>query len=220
MDSLDKFYASKDVGYFDSVRKEISPLLPQKMDKVLEVGCGSGATLQWLKNEKTCSWTAGVELSEDAADRAKDRLDFFMAGNIEKIELPFESGSLDLILCLDVLEHLVDPWAVVKRLSKFLKPGGAMIVSLPNICHRSALLPLLLHDRWDYEPSGILDRTHLRFFTRKTAIELLEQGGMKVEMTLPVVPLCKGSKTWLLDMWSLHIFRRFLTTQYLCKAVN
>lgn len=220
LDSLDKFYASKDVSYFDSVRKEIEPLLPVKMDKVFEIGCGSGATLQWLKNEKGCGWIGGVELSEDAADRAKNRLDYFLAGNIENIELTFENGSLDLILCLDVLEHLVDPWLTVKRLALLLKPGGALIISLPNIMHRSAMLPLLFHDRFDYIPSGILDRTHLRFFTRKTAIELLEQGGLKVEKILPVVAISKGSKSWLFDMLSLHVFRRFFITQYLIRASN
>lgn len=220
MDSLGKFYTSKEVGYFDSVRKEILPLLPVKMDKVLEIGCGSGATLQWLKNEKGCGWIGGVELSEDAAGRAKDRLDFFLAGNIEKIELPFENGSLDLILCLDVLEHLVDPWLVVKRLSKLLKPGGSMIISVPNIMHRSALLPLLSHDRWDYEPSGILDRTHLRFFTRKTAVELLEQGYLNVDLVFPVIQISKWSKTWLFDCLTLHSFRRLFITQYLVRGIN
>ena len=83
MYSLDKFYASKEMSYFDSVRKEIETLLPVKIDKVFEVGSGSGATLQWLKNEKGCSWIGGVELSDDAANRARDRLDFFLAGNIE-----------------------------------------------------------------------------------------------------------------------------------------
>ncbi len=220
MDSLDKFYASKEVSYFDSVRKEIETLLPVKMDRVFEVGCGSGATLQWLKNEKGCSWIGGVELSDDAASRAKDRLDFFLAGNIEKIEMPFEKGSFDLILCLDVLEHLVDPWLTVKRLSLLLKPGGAIIVSLPNIMHRSAILPLLLNDRWDYVPSGILDRTHLRFFTRKTIVEMLENIGLYVDVVQPIVQISRGSKTWFFDMLTLHIFRRLFTTQYIARGIT
>lgn len=224
MDSVNKLYTSKDDGYFDSVRKEIQPLLPKKMDRVLEVGCGSGATLQWLKSEMGCSWVGGVELTEDAAGRAKKRLDFFLEGNIEKIELPIENASLDLILCLDVLEHLVDPWLVVKRLSLLLKPGGALIVSLPNICHRDVLIPLLRHDRWDYEPSGILDRTHLRFFTRKTAIELLEQSGLWVDKIEPIVAINKGIKSWLYE-WvvnplTLHMLHRFFIRQYMVRATK
>lgn len=217
--SLDKFYSSKQEHYFNSIRKEIATLLPAKIEKVLEVGCGSGATLNWLKQEKGCTWVAGVELTEDASARARDRLDFFMTGDIEKIKLPFDNGSLDLILCLDVLEHLVDPWLAVKNLIELLKPGGAMIVSLPNVMHRSAMLPLLLNDRWDYVPSGILDRTHLRFFTRKTTVELLERSGLTVDAVLSVIPIRRGSRVWLFDLLTFHVFRRFFTTQYIARGV-
>lgn len=224
MDSVNKLYTSKDVGYFDSVRKEIQPLLPRNRDRVLEVGCGSGATLQWLKSEMGCGWVGGVELTEDAAGRARERLDFFLEGNIEKIELPFDNSSLDLILCLDVLEHLVDPWLMVKRLSLLLKPGGALIVSLPNICHRDVMMPLLLRNRWDYEPSGILDRTHLRFFTKKTAIELLAQGGLRVDKIEAIVAINKGLKSWFFE-WvinplTLHILHRFFVRQYMVRAIK
>lgn len=217
---VDSLYSSKEDGYFDSVRKEIKPLLPPNIDKVLEVGCGSGATLQWLKSEMGCSWVGGVELTMDAALKAKDQLDFFLEGDVEKIQLPIEAASLDLILCLDVLEHLVDPWMIVRSLSKLLKPGGVLIVSLPNIMHRSAMMPLLLNDRWDYTPSGILDKTHLRFFTKNTAIELLEQAELNVDLVLPVLQISKRSKTWFFDMLTFHVFRRFFTTQYLVRGVN
>jgi SAM-dependent methyltransferase len=220
LNSIDKFYASKEESYFGSVRKEIQPLLPKKMDKVLEIGCGSGATLEWLKNDMGCSWVGGVELTMDAAFKAKDQLDFFLEGDIEKIKLPIEEASLDLILCLDVLEHLVDPWMIVRSLSKLLKPGGVIILSLPNIMHRSPMVPLFFKDRWDYTPSGILDKTHLRFFTRKTAIELLEQAELKVDLVLPVLQISKRSKTWLFDTLTFHVFRRFFTTQYLVRGVN
>lgn len=217
-DSLNGFYASKEAGYFDSVRKEILPLLPEDMARVLEVGCGSGGTLEWLKREKGCSWIAGIELSEESGRIAGERLDFFVLGNVEQMDLPFPSGSVDLVLCLDVLEHLVDPWAAVRRLCVLLRPGGFLIASLPNICHRSAIIPLLFRDRWDYQPSGILDRTHLRFFTRKTSVELLEQNGFAVDMVMPVVPVARGSKTWFLNLITFGLFRRFLTTQYLIRA--
>ncbi|CAN4272596.1 UbiG 2-polyprenyl-3-methyl-5-hydroxy-6-metoxy-1,4-benzoquinol methylase [Methylophilaceae bacterium] len=220
MDSLDKLYFTKEDSYFESIRKEIEPLLPLRIERVLEIGCGSGATLQWLKREKGCSWIAGVELSDAAAKKAKADLDYFLAGNIEKIELSIENESLDVVLCLDVLEHLVDPWLVVKRLTQFLKPNGVLIVSLPNIMHRSAMMPLLLNDRWDYTPSGILDKTHLRFFTKNTAIELLEQAELNVDLVLPVLQISKRSKTWFFDMLTFHVFRRFFTTQYLVRGVN
>lgn len=220
METLDKFYKTKEESYFESVRFEIEPLLPTNINRVLEIGCGTGGTLQWLKRVKNCTWVGGVELNEEAASIAKDKLDFFISGNVERMVLPLEKCSLDLILCLDVLEHLVDPWLTVKNLTKLLKPGGALIVSLPNIMHRSALFPLLLHDRWDYTMSGILDRTHLRFFTRKTAIELVIQGDLIADMVVPVLQMKKGSKTWIFDLITLHMFRRVFTTQYLVRGIT
>ena len=218
MDSINKLYTTKEEGYFDSVRKEIKPLIPEAVGKVLEIGCGSGATLQWIRHEYGCEWIGGVELSEESAKIAQEMLDFFVQGNIEQMELPFEPGSLDLILCLDVLEHLVDPWGVLKRLVRFLKPEGVLIVSMPNICHHSASFPMLFRDRWDYTPSGILDKTHLRFFTRKTSIELFEQAGLRVNGVLSVVPITVGSKVWLFNLLTLGRLRRFLTTQYLISG--
>ncbi len=219
MDSIDKFYSFKDAAYFQNVRKEIVPLLPQKFDNILEIGCGSGATLQWIKSQFSVNWIGGVELNEEAAAQAEECLDFFKQGNIEDIELPLENNTIELILCLDVLEHLIDPWTVVNRLSKLLKSGGVMIISLPNIMHHSSFLPLLLNDRWDYEVSGILDRTHLRFFTKKTSIELCNQNGLKVIEVLPII-LAKYSKTWLFNSITLNLFQRFLTTQYLIKSIK
>lgn len=219
MESLREFYKIKEERYFDSVRKEIEPLLPEKINKVLEIGCGSGATLEWLKSEKGCTWTGGIELNESASFYAEKKLDFFMNGNIEDIDLPFNKNSLDVILCLDVLEHLIDPWTVVANLSHFIKPGGVLIVSLPNILHISAILPLLFKDRWDYTPSGILDKTHLRFFTKKTSIELLENGGFRVEKVTPLLPHKKGSKTWYFNVFTFSIFKKFFTTQYLIKGI-
>jgi 2-polyprenyl-3-methyl-5-hydroxy-6-metoxy-1,4-benzoquinol methylase len=219
MEYLGNLYSSKDEHYFNSKRIEIEKLLPTNRAKVLEIGCGSGATLSWLKQEKGSKWVAGVELTENASARARDQLDFFITGDIEKIKLPFDNASLDLILCLDVLEHLVDPWLTIKNLNELLKPGGTMIVSLPNVMHRSAMLPLLLNDRWDYVASGILDRTHLRFFTKKTAVEMLENSGLQVDAVLSVIPIRRGSRVWFFDLLTLHIFRRFFTTQYIARGI-
>ncbi len=224
MDSVNKLYISKDDDYFKSVRLEIKTLLPRGIDRVLEVGCASGATLQWLKKETGCSWVGGIELTKDAADRAKKVLDFFLEGNIENNELPIESASIDLILCLDVLEHLVDPWQVVKRLSILLKPGGAMIVSLPNICHRDVMISLLFSDRWDYQNSGILDRTHLRFFTQTTALEMLQDAGLKCDKVHPIIAINNGFKLWcfkwIINPLTFYTIHKFFVRQYIIRAIK
>ncbi|MCE1183141.1 MAG: class I SAM-dependent methyltransferase [Rhodocyclales bacterium] len=157
-------YEDKNTNYFRLVRKDITPLLPAHVERVLEIGCGTGATLAWLKNEGRADWVGGIELNPAAAALARPRLNLLLAGDVDRQIEQLPPQSIDLILCLDVLEHLVDPWQTLQRIESRLRPGGQLIVSLPNIRHYSVLLPLLLRGRWQYAPAGIMDRTHLRFF--------------------------------------------------------
>lgn len=176
-------YAEKTVEYFARARTEIEPLLPPKKIslgcRALEIGCSEGHTLEWLKESGYCNWVAGVEPYTELQTRP-GVVDQFFKLDIEK-ELPsLPSDSIDLILCLDVLEHLVNPWETIRRLDSLLKPGGLWIISVPNIRNYHILIDLAFKGRFNYSESGILDRTHLRFFTRTTAIELAESGGSTV----------------------------------------
>ena len=117
----------------------------------------------------------------EAGDAAKGRLDEVHIGNVEQLDLPIEPASLDVVLCLDVLEHLIDPWSTITRLATLLKPGGVLIASVPNVRHFRVVLPLLFRGQWKYADFGLMDRTHLRFFTRGSAIELLEAAGLRVD---------------------------------------
>jgi 2-polyprenyl-3-methyl-5-hydroxy-6-metoxy-1,4-benzoquinol methylase len=173
-------YETKNDQYFAFVRKDIAPLLPASCGSVLELGCGGGATLAWLKSSGRASHTTGMELCAEPASRARTCVDRVIDGDLDETIGALVPGSFDLVLCLDVLEHLVDPWATVKQLHGLVRPGGSIIVSLPNVGHHSVVLPLLTSGRWRYEDAGIMDRTHLRFFTRKGARELLTQGGFEI----------------------------------------
>ena len=124
--------------------------------------------------------------------------------------------QIDLILALDVLEHLVDPWSVVRKLDRVLRPGGALIASIPNVRHHSVLVPLLFRGRWRYMPMGPLDRTHLRFFTRSTAIDLVESSGMRVDKMDSVM----SARSQLLSRLTLSMARPFLEIQYLLRAIK
>ncbi len=205
--------------YFNTVRKDITLLLPDKIDKAIEIGCGSGNTLQWLKKERGCRWACGVELSPNAATKAKDKLELLIEGDIEKIGLPLEKESFDLLLCLDVLEHLIDPWSVLKKLSFYVKRNGVVIVSIPNVRDVNVLGPLIIRGQWNYRDQGVLDSTHLRFFTKKTAINLVEQSGFKVDKVLST-GLGLNSRKGILNMLTLGVFKPFLETQFLIRAIK
>jgi SAM-dependent methyltransferase len=213
------YYNEKEYKYFTASRRDILPLLPEQAEKVLEIGCGHGDTLLWLKTIRNCKKLAGVELFPEAAAKARERLDVVVEGNVEALELPFEPNEFDLVLCLDVLEHLADPWAVVKRLTALLKPGGSLIASIPNVKHHSVVLPLLLRGRWDYLPAGVLDKTHLRYFTKATAIELLESAGLTVDK-LYSTGREKGSKSRIANILSLGLLKVFFETQYVIRAAK
>src|SRR6185437_11908362 len=158
-------------NYYSHERSQIKPLLPNRAFQILDVGAGVGATLRWIKQFYPDAKTTGIEPNAALREDLQRNVDVALIGKIE--ECFSELERYDLILLLDVLEHLVDPEGVLKRLSKSLSPGGKVIVSVPNIAHFSVSLPLLLHRQFTYTDAGILDRTHLKFFVEETAVKLL-----------------------------------------------
>ncbi len=211
-------YTNKSDEYFAHARKEILPMLPPNAGRVLELGCGAGATLGWLREIHKASYTVGIEISEAAADVAKLHADEIHWTDFEHDDIDLQGQKFNVILCLDVLEHMVDPWSVVDRLvTKYLEVGGTLIVSLPNVRHYSVVLPLLFGGRWDYAKEGLLDRTHLRFFTRESAIKLIEISDMRLEM-IATTGLERGRKARYVDWMTLALLRRFFEYQYLIKA--
>ena len=215
MDALRDLYVDKPAGYFANARDaEVVPLLPAAVERALELGCGEGATLARLKEQGLVRWTSGIEIAPDAAEQARAHLDQVITGNIESVPDSNLPDALDLVLCLDVLEHLIDPWVVVRRLKAKLRPGGAIIACIPNIRHLGTLGPLLLNGRFDYASSGTLDRGHLRFFTRASARALFEDAGLAVtRIEAPV-----RGKSALLDTLTLGFARDLCAYRFLIRA--
>jgi SAM-dependent methyltransferase len=216
-------YGEKSIGYFGNARTAIGPLLPERVSRVLEIGCGTGATCAWLRSVRSVDFCAGVELVAEAAAQAARVLNSVIAGNIETLELPFEPANFDLILALDVLEHLVDPWTTVRQLHRLLRPGGAIIASIPNLSHYSVALPLLVRGRWNYRADGLLDKTHLRFFVERTAVDLMSCSGLIVDMlerirAIPSFATGRYTGRYFTRLLASSPFRHLVDFQFLIRA--
>ena len=131
--------------------------------RVLDVGCASGGLLALLRDR--AGHLAGLELSATAARAAAEIGDHVVQGALEDPGLPFAAGSFDLVVLADVIEHLADPADGLARAVGWCRPGGAVLVSVPNIAHWQARLTLM-RGRWPQHDSGTFDASHLRWFTR------------------------------------------------------
>jgi 2-polyprenyl-3-methyl-5-hydroxy-6-metoxy-1,4-benzoquinol methylase len=169
----------KPPGYFEQDRRELVRRLPRPLGRVLDVGCGSGGTAQGLR-EAGATWISGIEIDPAAAEAATAALDEVRAGAVET-ELDAVTGPFDTVLLYDVLEHLVDPWEVLRRLHEVTAPGARLHVSLPNARHWSLVRDLLLRGTFGYTPAEHRDVTHLRWFTRRDLVALLESTGWTVD---------------------------------------
>lgn len=152
---------------------------------VLEVGCAEGRTGARLKDEGKARVVVGLELNPEVAKVAEGNLDFVVHGNVESITIPEPYGKYDYVLAGDVLEHLVDPWSAMRKLHAALAPGGRVVFSVPNIRNWTVLFPLFFAGKWKYEEYGIMDSTHLRFFTKKSCMMLAESANFRVVSVKP-----------------------------------
>jgi 2-polyprenyl-3-methyl-5-hydroxy-6-metoxy-1,4-benzoquinol methylase len=187
--SIGAIYADKPPSYFANARHDIVARLESGPEaSVLELGCGSGGTARAVMAAHKAGRYVGIELSPSAAAAAADALDEVLVGDVETMDLSALSGRFDILIISEVLEHLTDPWTTLSRLATCLKPGGRVYSSSPNIAHWGVIRSLL-GGRFDYAEKGVMDRTHLRWFTPRTYAELFRSAGFEVESVGPVTPL-------------------------------
>ncbi len=157
--------------------------------RVLDIGCASGGLLALLRPR--AGHLAGLELSASAATAAAQIADHVVQGAVEDPGLPFAAGSFDLVVLADVLEHLADPAAGLARAVGWCRPGGAVLVSVPNVAHWQARMTLL-RGRWPQTDSGTFDASHLRWFTRDAVAALLRDAGLRDVELHVIVPALRN----------------------------
>ena len=177
---------SKRNSYYGFARPDvIAAIIKNKLStgKVLEIGCAGGATGKAIKEKLPVQSYVGIELSQEAADIAKNHLDRVIVANIEETDLAehgLKPGEFDLLLALDVLEHLYNPWDILAELSSYVKLGGYVVASLPNIQNIN-IVQDLIKGNWQYQDAGILDATHLRFFTFEASKKMFNGAGLTIK---------------------------------------
>ena len=167
--------------YFEGRRSDVADLVPEECSRVLDVGCGYGGLGRSLQ-ARGVTQVFGVELNPEAAYYLAGVYSDYWIGDIEQVSLPTDIEPFDCIVFADVLEHLRDPWGTMERYLQRLKPSGYVVASIPNVRNIFLLYNLIVRGQWRYEDSGLLDRTHLRFFTRKEIMELFATAGLEVEL--------------------------------------
>lgn len=172
------------LAYYNSVNPELFSLLPLSAKLIIEIGCGAGALGKQYKILNPFCQYIGVEFFAEAANIATTRLDKVIIQNVENLDLKTENipeNSVDCFVYGDVLEHLIDPWQVLQNHVKFLKDDGVILACIPNVQHWTLLVDLL-RGKWEYQNQGLLDKTHLRFFTLESIKDLFQKADLKIDI--------------------------------------
>lgn len=171
------------VPAYETARPDVQAHVPASTHRVLDLGCAAGALGAALRARGT--EVVGVERDADYACAAAARLDRVLCADLAELasrpDLYEELGGFDCLIAADVLEHLVDPWTVLRAFAALLEPGGRAIVSLPNVRSWETFWQLGRHGRWPRRSVGLFDRTHLRWFTLADAHDLVAGAGLAVE---------------------------------------
>ncbi len=206
-------YDDKAASYFGGVRRDFLDSLPHGgVENVLEIGCGAGDTGAAALAAGLCRAYSGIEIAPQAAALARTRLTELYEGDVERMELPWPDQHFDAVLMSEVLEHLVDPWSVVKRVAAKLRPGALVLASSPNVA-QFAVVRGLIADRWELTEAGVMDRTHLRWFTEGSYKRMFADAGIGIERTYAMAPA--GPFGTIFNAVTFNRFRH-LTVRQIC----
>jgi 2-polyprenyl-3-methyl-5-hydroxy-6-metoxy-1,4-benzoquinol methylase len=207
---------TKEAKYYANSREDLIEHIPASPKHVLDVGCGIGNVGRAIKKTMGSGVEViGVEIFAGAAEKAMKDLDRVIVGDVEKVGIGVGKGYFDAIIYGDILEHLLDPWGLLKRHSEILRPGGRAIASVPNIAHYRTI-KMLRRKEWKYEKSGIMDVCHLRFFTIKSIRRMFEDAGFGLVKAGHIISASKSKK--ILNKVLRGLLTDYITEQYIIVA--
>ncbi|MBD8349393.1 MULTISPECIES: class I SAM-dependent methyltransferase [unclassified Dysgonomonas] len=207
----------QNADYYSFDRKEIFPFIPQNIEKTLDVGCAAGVFSNKLKKERNPE-TWGIEMQKEAAEIAKTRLDKVLIGSFDEVSDDLPQQYFDCVFFNDVLEHMPYPETCLTKIKANVHPKGKIIASIPNMRHIEVLRELLFQKDWKYKDSGILDRTHLRFFTKKSIIRMFKDCGYKIDLIKGINSVSPYCLTSILSKLSLNSLDDIKHKQFIIVA--
>jgi 2-polyprenyl-3-methyl-5-hydroxy-6-metoxy-1,4-benzoquinol methylase len=207
--------------YYSVQREEMLQFIPGPAQKILDVGCGIGAFAAQLASKDREIW--GVEIDPESASEASKHLFRVLNGKIETEIANLPDNYFDAIVFNDVLEHLYDPWDVIEKIKHKLTKGGNLICSIPNVRYIRNLGHLLFDRDWHYSDSGILDSTHVRFFTKKSMYRLMKDSGYTI-LKIKGINKTRSERlhiySFILNLFTLFSDRDILYLQYAIVATK
>lgn len=215
----DTTYNHKPNGYFAQSRSEMVGFIPAHTQTILEIGCGGGEFMKHLRQTRKVHAVA-IEPHKEAAEQARNHFDTVIEADVAAGLNKLKNERFDCVVVNDVLEHLVAPWETLVAIRKLLSPHGVAVASIPNVRYFPVLRALALNGRWDYADYGVLDRTHLRFFTQSSIREMFETSGYCVERLEGINSM---SLTWKHNILFFLLGERLVDTKYqqfACVARN
>jgi len=169
----------KDTEYYKKVRSEMLVFIPESAKTILEIGCGSGNFSAQLVKEGVETW--GVEPFEESAKEAKQKLTKVLFGTLDETLKDLPDNYFDVIVMNDVIEHLLEPWDDIVNLKAKLKKEGVLVTSIPNVRYSKNLFKMIFKRDWKYTDDLILDRTHYRFFTKRSIKRMYKDCGYNIQ---------------------------------------
>ncbi len=166
-------------AYYQQQRSDMRGYLPENPRRVLEIGCGEGAFSAGIAGAVE-KW--GIEPNADAAQVAAGRLDHVLTGRFDAVVDQLPKQYFDLVVCNDVIEHMEDHDRFLREIRQYIAEGGMLVGSVPNMRNYKVLFDLLFLGDWRYQDSGIMDRTHLRFFTHASLRRSLNEAGYRIDV--------------------------------------
>lgn len=214
-------YKDKEQAYFTNIRHDLMNFVPHDAGNRILEGAGGVDTLITIKKMGLAGEVVGIELCRvDGSNQRHPSIDRFIFQNIESMEIDLPENYFNIIMCGDVLEHLLDPRWTVEKLQPHLKKGGKLIASFPNIRHYRALYQVFVKGQFSYTKFGLFDKTHFRFFCKSDMLKILSTAQLKPDRITPIFKHLPPSRINTIDKLTFGLFEEFLTLQYLVSATK